>query len=72
MSKLNTLAQNWGLDLDSDATYRDLIFDGVNPGICMNDNCDYSTEVEPDQDAGYCEVCGTNTVTSASLLLGII
>jgi hypothetical protein len=71
-SKMETLAQDWGLDLDENDTYRDLMFDGINPGICMNKDCNYSTDVEPDQDKGYCEECGTNTVKSASLLLGII
>jgi hypothetical protein len=46
--------------------------DSVSPGICMNDGCDYTTEVEPDQTQGWCEVCGTNTVKSAPILAGII
>jgi hypothetical protein len=37
--------------------------DSVSPGICTNDGCDYTVEVEPDQDRGWCEVCGTGTVS---------
>jgi hypothetical protein len=32
----------------------------------------YTTEMEPDQDAGYCEACGGNTITSALVLAGLI
>lgn len=44
-------------------------FDSVSPGICMNDGCDYTTEVEPDCYDGYCECCETNTVKSGLELL---
>jgi hypothetical protein len=27
--------------------------DSVCPAICMTEGCDYTTEMEPDQDAGY-------------------
>jgi len=59
--------------------YRDVVdlfaavlSDSVSPGICINPDCDYSTEVEPDQDRGYCENCGTQTVKSALILAGLI
>jgi hypothetical protein len=48
------------------------ITDSVNPGICMNEGCDYTTEVEGDQDRGYCESCGTGTVKSGLVLAGVI
>ena len=48
------------------------IADSVSPAICLNDGCDYTAEMEPDQDRGWCEVCGTNTVASALVLAGII
>ena len=48
------------------------IMDSVCPGICMNSDCDYTAEVEPDQDRGYCERCGTQTVKAALVLAGII
>jgi hypothetical protein len=46
--------------------------DSVYPAICMTEGCDYTTEMEPDQDAGYCEACGGYTVTSALVLAGLI
>jgi hypothetical protein len=68
---LTTLARDWGFDdpLDLVEAY---INDGVMPGICSNPKCGYSTEVEPDQDRGWCECCHTNTVVAATVLMGII
>jgi hypothetical protein len=40
--------------------------------ICVTDGCDYTCEMEPDQDRGWCEVCSTNTVKSALVLAGLI
>ena len=48
------------------------VLDSVCPAICMTEGCDYTTEMEPDQDAGYCEACGGNTVVSALVLAGLI
>ncbi len=48
------------------------VVDSICPAICMTEGCDYTTEMEPDQDAGYCEACGGNTVTSALVLAGLI
>lgn len=47
-------------------------FDSVSPGICMNDGCDYTCDIEPDSDSGWCEECNTNTIHSALILAGII
>ena len=45
--------------------------DSVSPGICMT--CGWVTsETEPDQDRGWCEICETNTVKSALVLAGLI
>ena len=46
--------------------------DSVSPAICTNDGCNYTAEMEPDQEQGYCESCGTNTVVSALVLAGLI
>ena len=46
--------------------------DSVCPAICMTEGCDYTTEMEPDQDKGYCEACGGNTVVSVLVLAGLI
>jgi histidinol-phosphate/aromatic aminotransferase/cobyric acid decarboxylase-like protein len=51
------------------------ISDSVCPAICCNpDNpeCDYTAEMEPDQDRGWCEVCGAGTLVSGLVLGGII
>ena len=48
--------------------WQEIVTDSVCAGICMNPDCDYSTEVEPDQDAGWCEVCQMQTVKSGLLL----
>jgi len=46
--------------------------DAVSPAICMNEGCDFTCEMEPDQDAGYCEECHTNTMKAAPVLAGFI
>ena len=46
--------------------------DTVSPAICMNEGCDFTCEMEPDQDAGYCEECHTNTMKAAPVLAGLI
>ena len=46
--------------------------DSVSPAICAEPDCDHTSEMEPDQDAGYCENCGKNTVVSALVLAGLI
>jgi hypothetical protein len=69
-SKLDTLARESGMSvmefIDSYA------LDDVSPGICMNPDRDYTTEVEPDQREGWCEECDTPTVKSGVVLAGLI
>lgn len=69
--KLNTLA-----NIEGFASVQDMLehatFDSVASGICRNPCCDYSTEVEPDSDGGWCEECEANTVVSCLMLAGII
>jgi hypothetical protein len=48
------------------------VSDSVCPAICMDDDCDHTTELEPDQDQGYCDECHTNTMTSGLLLMGLV
>jgi len=69
--KLNELTKLEGYDDPMDLLEENAI-DSVCPGICVNDGCSYTTEVEPDSDSGWCENCGTNTVKSAMILAGII
>jgi hypothetical protein len=69
MNKLELLAKNWGL------TVADMLdcasFDSMTGGICTNDGCDFTTDVETDCARGFCEVCGTKTVASCLVLAGI-
>jgi hypothetical protein len=46
--------------------------DNLCPAICMAEGCDCVTEMESDQDGGYCEACGGNTVTSGLALADLI
>ena len=46
--------------------------DSVSPAICIEPDCDHVAEMEPDQDAGYCENCGKNTVVAALVLAELI
>jgi hypothetical protein len=46
--------------------------DAVSPAICMNEGCDFSCEMEPDQDRGWCDECHTNTMKAAPVLAGLI
>lgn len=71
MSKLTQLASDYGY-ADVMGMLEYATFDSVSPGICMNEGCDYSTEVEPDQDRGWCEECQEGSVKSALILAGII
>jgi hypothetical protein len=57
-------------------SYDDLLHamtsDSLCPAICMTEGCDYIAEMESDQEEGYCEACGGNTVVSALVLAGMI
>ena len=66
-SKLILLTDYEGYDNPLDMIESSM-FDEVCPGICMNEGCDYTTNVEPDSDSGWCESCNTNTVHSAITL----
>jgi hypothetical protein len=55
-----------------EALAANVLSDSVSPAICTEADCDHVAEMEPDQDAGYCEVCGKNTVVAALVLAGLI
>ena len=55
-----------------DALIEAAAFDSVSPGICTTLGCDYTVEVEPDQDRGWCENCDKGAVKSALVLAGLI
>ena len=69
--KLDELAEDGGHP-SVGAMLEASITDSVAPAICTEPECDYTTEMEPDQDAGYCEACGNNSVASALVLAGLI
>jgi len=68
-TKLEALAKIEGYE-DVDALLEAAATDSVSPGICMD--CGHSTEVELDQDSGWCENCDRNSVKSALILAGLI
>ena len=49
-----------------------ILSNSVSPAICMNEDCNFTCEMEPDQDAGYCEEFRTNSMHSAVILAGLI
>ena len=70
-AKLAKLIEIEGYD-SIEALMEAVLGDSVSPAICMNEDCDFTCEMEPDQDAGYCEECHTNTMTAAPVLAGLI
>ena len=48
------------------------ITDSVSPAICMNEGCNHTAELEPDQDRGFCEECRTNSMKPTPVLAGVI
>ena len=70
-AKLAKLAETEGFD-GTDELLAAVVLDSVSPAICMNEGCDFTCEMEPDQDAGYCEECHTNTMKAAPVLAGVI
>lgn len=69
VAKLETLRAAEGFGT-VDAMLEPAAFDSASPAVCID--CDHTSEMEPDQDRGYCENCGQNTVVSALILAGII
>ena len=48
------------------------VADSVCPAICMTEGCDFIAPMESDQEAGYCEKCGGNTMVSVLVLADLI
>lgn len=69
--KLQTLATIEGHD-NTVSLLEESVLDSIVPAICTNEGCDYTSDMEPDQDAGWCEECDTTTVKSCLILAGII
>ncbi len=73
-AKLAKLIKIEGFE-DEQALFAAALSDSVCPAICCNpDNpaCEYTAEMEPDQDRGWCEICGRGTLVSGLVLGGII
>jgi hypothetical protein len=73
-AKLLRLCEIEGFD-NEDALFAAAMSDSVCPAICCNpDNpeCDYTAEMEPDQDKGWCELCDKGTLVSGLVLGGLI
>jgi hypothetical protein len=46
--------------------------DAVCLAICMNSDCSYTEDLEPDQTRGWCPECQTNSMKSGLILAGVI
>ena len=68
-TKLRELQESEGFE-DLNAMLQAAVADSVAPAICIECGC--TAEMEPDQDRGYCDGCGRNTVVSALVLAGLI
>lgn len=68
--KLHELMEQEGYD-DLMEFLSAYVHDSVVPGICIASWCNYATEVEPDQDRGWCEECRANSVVSCLVLAGL-
>ena len=69
--KLDTLIEDAGYG-DPIEFGEAMITDSVCLGICSRPDCDYTTDVEPDSDCGWCEECNAGTVVSGLVLMGVI
>ena len=66
-SKLADLSEIEGLSVEEMMVMS--LTDGSCPGICMNEGCDATYDYVPDSTEGWCDVCETNSVTSAAELV---
>lgn len=71
LDKLRKLADSEGFG-SSEEMCEFAVCDSVSPGICTAENCDYTAEVEPDCEDGFCEGCDGPTMQSALVLAGLI
>ena len=69
--KLAALAKDFGF-AGTEELIEAAFKDSVTPGICIRPDCTYTTDVEPDQTEGRCDLCCSGTVQSALVLAGLI
>lgn len=70
-AKLEKLADMEGYD-DVDQLFECRALDSCASSICMEQGCDYSANLEPDQDKGWCEACEKPSMESALIIGGFI
>lgn len=70
-SKLLTACEAEGLASIDDLSAL-MVADSVCPAICMTEGCDHVAPMESDQEEGYCEKCGGNTMVSVLVLADLI
>ncbi|MCP1747546.1 MULTISPECIES: hypothetical protein [Bradyrhizobium] len=71
VQKLVTLCDQRGFQ-DLDDLLLVALLKDASPAICMTEGCNNTIDMEPDQDQGFCEACGGNTIISALVLAGLI
>lgn len=69
--KLMTLCDQRGFQNLDDLLLAALLNSGC-PAICMTEGCDHTADMEPDQDQGFCEACGGQTLVCALVLADLI
>ena len=69
-SKLDDLVTICGLTVA--AFIEEYVLEDVVPGVCMNPDCDFTADYEPDQREGWCEECATRSVRSGIVLAGLV
>jgi len=67
--RIKILCEDFGYSDPMDMA-EEYMADVCAPAICTE--CHHTTEMEQDQDAGWCEDCEQNTVVSLFILMGII
>lgn len=67
---LEMLQEQYGSSIDE--LMEQATMDSVAASVCMNDNCEFTDEYEPDCRDGHCPNCDTNTVQSILVIAGII
>jgi hypothetical protein len=65
--KLIQLAQSEGYH-SIDNFLRDYMLESIVPCICMNESCDHTEYMEPDQTRGHCDHCKTKSMKSCLML----
>jgi hypothetical protein len=49
-----------------------ILSDSVSPAVCINGGCSFTCEMEPDQNRGWWEECGVNSMASALVVARLI